>query len=61
MCREVVPRRYFRGGGSGVLSYELFFPWLVASLFVDLEMALLLAGYRIPDLPSSEYLVAAGV
>jgi hypothetical protein len=44
-----------------VLSYELFFPWLVASLFVDLEMALLLAGYRIPDLPSSEYLVAAGV
>jgi hypothetical protein len=36
------------GGGSGVLSCELFFPffqWLVASLFVYLERALLVSGY----------------
>jgi hypothetical protein len=35
-------------GESGVLSCKSFFPfflWLVASLFVDLERTLLLAGY----------------
>jgi hypothetical protein len=37
--------RNFRGMGSAVLSCELFFPGLVASLFVDLERALLLTGY----------------
>jgi hypothetical protein len=38
-----------QGLGLGVLSCELFFPffpWLVASPFVDSERALLLTGYR---------------
>jgi hypothetical protein len=53
----------FRGRGSGVLSCELFFlffPWLIASLFVDSERVLLLTGYGTlwclfgsPDLPFS--------
>jgi hypothetical protein len=49
-----------RGGGSGLVSCESFFPWLVAFLFVDSEMALLIAGngtpwvpFGSPDLPSS--------
>jgi hypothetical protein len=38
----------FRGGGSGMLTYELFFPfypWLLVSLFADLERVFLLTGY----------------
>jgi hypothetical protein len=41
-------------GELGVLSCKSFFPffpWLVASLFVDLERALFLAGYGTPSVP----------
>jgi hypothetical protein len=49
-CQVIEPGAVtdFRGGGSGVLSCRAFFPfflWLVVSLFVVLERALLIAGY----------------
>jgi hypothetical protein len=51
-----------------MLSCESFFPWLVASLFMDLERALLLMAMGphgcllgSSDLPFSGYLVAAGL
>jgi hypothetical protein len=44
----------FSGRGSGVLSCESFFPffpWLVASLVVNSDRDLLLAGYGTPWVP----------
>jgi hypothetical protein len=64
------PHSNFKGEGSGVLScksFFSFFPWLVASLFLYSESALLLAGYgpcgcrlESSDLPFSEQLVLVG-
>jgi hypothetical protein len=50
-CTGVESCGDFRGGGLTVLSCKSFFPRLVASLFVDSERALLLAGYGTPWVP----------